>query len=120
MKLENQIGAVLRTYGRRVAVSDGTWRSMPFRAFIQPVRYKNKMYLQDARTEIGLADSDYFLYIGPSVHDIAGLSPAARIECGGEKYLIVKAEKIFVEDAPVYIWGVVRRVREENDDPGKN
>lgn len=35
------------------------------RAFISPLRYKNKMYLYGVNTEIGYNSQGHYLYIGP-------------------------------------------------------
>lgn len=66
--------------GKDVFITNSTgWQSPVFRAAIQPLRYKNKMYLGGVYTEIGKAKYDYFLYIGPPDHDISRLSADSRI-----------------------------------------
>ena len=47
------MNGVFQKYGRSVFLSDEGWNSPVFRAFLQPLRYKNKMYLECAYTEIG-------------------------------------------------------------------
>lgn len=45
--MQEKLQALIERYGRSVSLSmeDG-WHSPQFRALIQPLRYKNKMYLE--------------------------------------------------------------------------
>ena len=55
--------------------------------FIQPLRYKNKMYLYGVNTEIGYNSQGYYLYIGPPEHDLTVNEDALIID-GDIKYQI--------------------------------
>lgn len=103
----------LKKYGRSVYLSlpDG-WRSKVYSAFLQPLRYKNKMYLDGAYTEIGTDRQGYYLYIGPPAHDLGKLSDGARLTVGGEQYRILRAETVWRGDTPFYVWAVVKSVSE--------
>ena len=63
--MQEKLQALIERYGRSVSLSmeDG-WHSPQFRALIQPLRYKNKMYLEGVHTPIGIHDPGYYLYIG--------------------------------------------------------
>ena len=107
------MNGVFQKYGRSVFLSDEGWNSPVFRAFLQPLRYKNKMYLEGAYTEIGRDTSGLYLYIGPHDHDVTKLSRKARIaDADGKAYLIQRAEKILTGDKPYYFWAVVKEVCE--------
>ena len=73
--MQEKLQALIERYGRSVSLSmeDG-WHSPQFRALIQPLRYKNKMYLEGVHTPIGIHDPGYYLYIGPAAHDVTKLS----------------------------------------------
>ena len=105
------LGKYIANYGRTVTLSaDGKTYSAPYRAFIQPLRYKNKMYLMGIRSKIGRIDQSHFLYIGPCEVGLTDVSAASRIKCGTDKYYIVKAETVWNGDKPFYNWAVIRTV----------
>lgn len=106
-------------YGRtvRVASSDDSWQGAQFRAFIQPLRYKNKMYLEDKRVTLGIGDMSYYLYLGPAVHDLSALDNEEYVvKAGEDRYSVTRAEKLYYSDSAVYIWAVLRRIREEEEE----
>ena len=107
------------THGNTVCLSgsDG-WKSNHFKAFIQPLRYKNKLYQQGEHTPLGINKNDVYLYLGPSDHDLTKLNSTYRIHDNQKNiYMIDRAEKIMVKDTIVYIWAVIRKTTEvENAD----
>ena len=108
------ITKMLNTYGQTIHLSDNDgWESPEFRAFIQPLRYKTKLYLQGEYTPIGVNKNDVYLYIGPATHDLTGLGRNHRInDSNNNKYMIDRAEKIMIKDTIVYIWAVIRKTTE--------
>lgn len=101
-------------YGTTVSLSsDGKVFGTPYRAFIQPLRYKNKMYLMGVRSKLGWIDQSHYLYIGPAEKDVAGLTSAARIRSQNENFYIVKAENVHLGDNIFYNWAVIRAVVED-------
>ena len=101
-------------YGTTVSLSsDGKVFGTPYRAFIQPLRYKNKMYLMGVRSKLGWIDQSHYLYIGPAEKDVAGLKSAARIRSQNENFYIVKAENVHLGDNIFYNWAVIRAVVED-------
>ena len=109
-----QIKTFLDRFGRTAFFSepDG-WESTPFRCFLQPLRYKNKMYLYGVNTQIGYNAQGHYLYIGPPDHDPTPLSDAAQLHIGSERYRIDRAEKVYCGESLYYIWAIVRTVVEE-------
>lgn len=108
------ITKILKTYGRSIYITsfDG-WESTIFRAFIQPLRYKTKLYLQGEYTPIGVNKNDVYLYIGPADHDLTKLDTSYRIhDSDKNSYMIDRAEKIMIKDTIVYIWAVIRKTTE--------
>ena len=108
------INKMLNTCGSSVYISgvDG-WKSPIFKAFLQPLRYKNKLYQQGSYTPLGINKNNVYLYIGPSTHDLTKLDSAYKIhDSKNRKYIIDRAEKITVKNSVVYIWAVVRQTTE--------
>lgn len=105
MKLLN----LMKRHGREMSISlpDG-WRSNAFYGFIQPLRYKNKMYLSGVNTQIGYNSEGYYLYIGPPEHDLTNIDMDARLSAAGIDYQIDRAEKVYRNGKVFYIWAVIR------------
>ncbi len=82
------------------------------RAFISPLRYKNKMYLYGVNTEIGYNSQGHYLYIGPPDPDITLATDGEYISCAGEKYRIDRAEKVYKGESVFYIWAIIRVIVE--------
>ena len=108
------IPKLLKKYGQPVKLDwpDGT--STESYALIEPLRYKNKMYLEDKRVALGIGDMSYYLYLGPAGHDLSVLdADEYMLKSGNEKYVVTRAERLYYSDGIAYIWAVIKRVKEE-------
>ncbi len=108
------IEKMLNKFGNTIYISgaDG-WKSSLFNAFIQPLRYKPKLYMTGDMTPIGINHNNVYLYIGPARHDLTKLDKSYRIHDGeNNSYLIDRAEKITVKNNTIYIWAVIRQTTE--------
>ena len=103
------LSAEFEKWGRTLVIenTDST-QTAPFKCFIQPLRYKNKMYLYGVNTEIGYNSQGYYLYIGPPEHDLT-LNEDTLIIDGDIKYQIDRAEKIKFGEEVLYVWADGRR-----------
>ena len=112
-----QIQQFFDKFGRRAHFEepDG-WRSTSFSCFLQPLRYKNKMYLNGINTQIGFNAQGHYLFIGPPDHDLTALSTRATLHIDGCSYLVDRAEKVYCGDKPYYIWAIVRTVVLEGEE----
>ena len=109
------INKLLNSFGNTVYLSafDG-WKSPLFKAFLQPLRYKNKLYQQGSFTPLGINKNNVYLYIGPADHDLTKLDNTFRIHDNeNQKYIIDRAEKIKLNDTVIYIWAIIRKTTEE-------
>ena len=86
------------------------------KAFISPLRYKNKMYLYGVNTEIGYNPQGHYLYVGPPDPDLTLAQDGEYITCLGEKYRIDRAEKVYRGDEVFYVWAIIRVIVEMEDD----
>lgn len=110
-------------YGQKAILSVGgeTVKSYDFKAFVQPLRYKNKLYLRGKFTEIGKNREDYYLYIGPPDIDISEADGfRTRLYIGQEEYLVYRTEKHKVADDTVYLWAIIRPVISETEEDTDN
>lgn len=111
------LDSLMTRYGRRATLQepDG-WQSTAFYCLLQPLRYKNKMYLNGVNTQIGFNAQGHYLYIGPAEHDITKLSENAILHTEDTDYLIDRAEKVYCGDKPFYIWAIIRTIVEESEE----
>ena len=107
------IDAIFGKYGRPTEfVSKNGEILKKMRAFISPLRYKNKMYLYGVNTEIGYNSQGHYLYIGPPDPDLTLATDGEYISCSGEKYRIDRAEKVYKGEEVFYIWAIIRVIVE--------
>lgn len=108
------IEKMLNKFGNSIYITGANgWKSPIFSAFIQPLRYKNKLYMSGDVTPIGVNRNNVYLYIGPAGHNLTRLDKTYRIhDSDNNSYLIDRAEKIKVKNNIVYIWAVVRQTTE--------
>ena len=114
MNKDFNFNAVIADVGKTVtAHKPNGWCSAPFRALIQPLRYKNKMYLDGTYTDIGKNTSGHYLYIGPSTCDLTRLGDTAYLVSGNDKYIISRAEKCYFGESVSHIWAILRNTEGE-------
>ncbi len=105
---------ILEQYG-----SDITYKSMntngeytqsnTSKAFIQPLRYKNKMYIGSNQIPIGEIDGGHYLYIGSPDLRFDKQSDTVIIGYDGEDYYIKRAEPYIFRNEPIYVWAVIAK-----------
>ncbi len=107
------INSIFDAYGRSASFSSKDGKTLAeMKAFISPLRYKNKMYLYGVNTEIGYNSQGHYLYIGPPTPDLTAAADGEYITCLGEKYRIDRAEKVYKGDEIFYIWAIIRVIVE--------
>lgn len=107
------LAPVFEKYGRAASFSSKDGETIAeMKAFISPLRYKNKMYLYGVNTEIGYNSQGHYLYIGPPDPDLTAAEEGGYVSCLGEKYRIDRAEKVYKGDEVFYIWAIIRVIVE--------
>lgn len=106
MEFRSKVNTFLQTLGEAVTLSvDGTEYAV--HALVQPMRYKNKLYLEQERTELGFKDSECFLYLGPSNPDIAGMERKTIVKTVDRCYNVSRADRISLKGKTQYIWAIL-------------
>lgn len=108
------VSKIMNRYGHTVYITGPfDWKSSSFKAFIQPLRYKTKLYMEGAHTPIGINHNDVYLYMGPAEHRLDKLNKLYRIhDIDNNQYMIDRADRIIVNDTTVYIWAIIRKTTE--------
>ena len=109
MRKSDNLESLLKRYGRSVYITSEKLNSEIFNALVQPLRYKNKMYVAATNTEIGLAEENYYLYIGPGNKDLRKMGASVMLHTAdGKSYEVQKSEKIYNGESVFYIWAVIK------------
>lgn len=108
--------SMFEKYGQEIVLKGSDeWSSPIFGGFIQPLRYKNKMYLNGVNTVIGFNSQGHYLYIGPPNHDLGQLTDEQWVEADGKKFTVDRCEKVYFKNEVVYIWAIIREMVEVDD-----
>ena len=106
MNYKTSVDNLFEKFGENVKVSiDDTLTET--KALIQPMRYKNKLYVESQRTELGFKDSACFLYLGPAELDFAGKEANTVIETAKESFNVSRADRISLKGITQYIWAIL-------------
>lgn len=85
-------------------------QSFDFYGFLQPLRYKNKLYLSGVPTELGFDGlNKYLLICDPTVdmQRIDGIN--YRLTFGENAYGVDHHEIIYRMGEPLYMWAIIHR-----------
>ena len=102
MDYANYAKKVISNYGQPVKCNSGA----AYKAFVQSLRYKNKLFLAGNITKLGYDSQTHYLYIGPANMPV---NSGDFIDVDGVGYTIVRSDKICVADKPVYYWAILKR-----------
>lgn len=81
-----------------------------FNAFLQPLRYKNKIYLRGVATELGYDSLKKYLLISPADIDLSVVDGTTVSLFFGEKHLSIDhTEKVYLGKNPYYTWSIVSK-----------
>ena len=101
------IGAVsnsIAKFGGDVEVTQGG-STVKTRAIVEPIRYKNKIYISGEQRSLGTLIRERYLYIGQP--DVPLRANASVIESVGGKYIVKRCETYYIQDRPIYVWAIM-------------
>ncbi len=98
-------------YGVKMSyISSQDSNTFDFYAFLQPLRYKNKLYLSGVPTELGFDGLNKYLLIcdpGINMESIDGINH--RLVFGKNAYGVDHHEIIYRMGEPLYMWAIIHR-----------
>lgn len=104
-----EVSSFIKKYGRGTYVTQDGWTSPVYKAIVEPLRYKNKMYLYGSYNELGHYPEAFYLYIGPPEVNFDNINESAIIHTSDMKsYHIHHWEKVFIKEKTVYVWAVIK------------
>lgn len=107
MSIADSVHNLINRYGSRLEISNGK-DITAVRAFIQPLRYKNKMYIDGSFLPGGYIDGGHYLYIGsPEIRFDKGFEDVVITTADNESFIVKRAELYTLSDVPIYIWAIL-------------
>ena len=103
MKLTPYLDRALEKFGNTVRITRGG-RTEVCKAFVQPLRRRHRLYINDRYIPAGYFDNRYLLYIGPCSHP---LDTGMRVRSKGVTYRVVTAEQFAAHDEDIYVWAIL-------------
>lgn len=103
---------LFRKYGVEMSyrVAASKKESFDFYAFLQPLRYKNKLYLSGVPTELGYDGLNKYLLIcspGIEINKIDGIN--YRLCFGDNAYGVDHCETVYAQNEPLYLWAIIHK-----------
>ncbi|MDO5123550.1 MAG: hypothetical protein Q4D44_02655 [Eubacteriales bacterium] len=111
MSVANSARYLMETYGDTVYVTCKE-ETKSGRAVVEPLMYKNKMYLGGNVVPTGYLDNSHYVMTAPP--ELLGDNPGdAIITYNGQKYVVKRSEIISADDEDLYLWAVLETYGEE-------
>lgn len=114
MRIRSPFQSVLRRYGNTVFIRKNG-RTEAAKAFVQPLRRRHRLYINDKVVPTGYFDNAYKLYIGDRSHRFS-YGDGSVIVCKGEEYTVVTCEEFIVGNEEVYVWAILSPKKDLKED----
>lgn len=100
---------IFNSMGRLMKITSSD-ETITFKAIIQPLRYKNKIYLSGVVTELGYDSVKKYLVLAPVGVGLEGVDGVHKIlTVDGEKYFVDCAEKVYLNSQAYYCWAIIHK-----------
>ena len=97
------------TYGVTV-ISSKDDDTVQFNAFLQPLRYKNKIYLSGVPTELGYDGMNKYLLLAPPEVDIKYIEDSGyTLFFGSDTFSTDHCEPVYLGKKKLYYWAIVHK-----------
>lgn len=113
MSIFSSVSGIIKRYGCSISISNGDDK-VNTKAFIEPLRYKNRIYVGGQYHHLGVNRSEKYLYIGLPEYLLNENSSV--IEMQSDKYIVKRCERYYVKDTAIYVWAILVPYGEELED----
>lgn len=113
MRIADRVSEMIKRYGSTVVINNNG-RRIRTKAFVQPLRHKNRVYMGEQLRLEGIEKRDKYLYIGPAKLPLA--ENISVIETQDNKYIVKRRETYCVMDSKVYEWAILSLYGELTED----
>jgi hypothetical protein len=113
MSVQNVVAQSIRKYGGSVIIQNGSEKTGG-KAFIEPLRYRNKIYVGGELHSLGTLRREKYLFIGTPDSEL--FEDVTVIESGSRKYIVKRCELYYVGDSPIYVWAILAEYGQKAED----
>ena len=99
------ISRLIKKIGCTVSVYQGDGRT--WQAIIQPLHYRNKIYVEESSERTGMINRTAYLYIGMPENDLSKYPRGTVFVCGDEMLTLMHSEINRLNDKSEYEWAVL-------------
>lgn len=105
MRILDGVTRQLNRYGEEITVTTekGSFKT---KGILEPLLYKNKMYLGGKQIPDGYFDTGHYLLICPANITIPRLG-TAFFQAGDSRYILKRSEIVRMNSENIYIWAVL-------------
>lgn len=116
MGIFDSVAETINRYGSSVKIFAGGYGGnyADARAFVQPLRYKNRIYVGGEYHRLGYSKTDKYLYIGLPKYELT--ENHSVIEAHKNKYIVKRCEMYYLKDNPVYVWAILQAYGDDLED----
>ena len=113
MNLFGAVGTAIEKYGALVRIeTDGDLTEG--KAFVEPLRYRNRIYIGGQYRLAGMDRKEKYLYVGTVENALT--EDRSVVEANGARYIVKRSELYYAGDVPVYIWAILQPCGEALED----
>lgn len=105
MSVYNTVEKMILRYGDDIRITENSVCSRS-KAIIQPLMYKNKMYLGGTALPAGFFDGGHYMMIAPASLEVKDYRHVV-VESMGAKYTVKRVEMVKSDNRELYIWAVL-------------
>ena len=103
--MNEKIKKMLELCGGEILVKRKNGTSARGAAVVEPLRYKNKLYVEMQPTELGKTDDGCYKYLGPYNLEF---SEGDTVSYRGKDFVVQRFEMVCLGEKPMYTWAVLR------------
>lgn len=102
--------SLFKKMGVTLSIKSGEGTVSTFTGFLQPLRYKNKIYLRGVATELGYDSLKKYLLLSPADVDLSSIDGTVRCLYFGSIHLSIDhTETVYLGKTPYYNWTIVSK-----------
>ncbi len=103
--MQNTVARLIEKHGTTLSLADD---SFSWRAFVEPLRYKNKLYVEESSVAEGMINRTAYRYIGPPDVILEDIAPRGTLISVMDTLVTVShSETVFFDSKPIYIYAVL-------------
>lgn len=111
----NCVTSVINRFGKSVEIISKKDTNVSTKAFIQPLRYKDQMYMGGKCIDIGYINGKSYLYIGSKDVRLDLYPFNTILKTNEDNYVVKRAQAVYLGEDILYVWAIIQVYVEDNN-----